>query len=188
MRQQIRIIGGRFRGKKISFPKAEHLRPTTDRIKETLFNWLMHDIRDSLCLDAFAGSGALGLEAYSRGAKGVYFVESSAQIYHHLKQQLALFQAPELKIFRTHLQTFLTSIRDDFFDVIFYDPPFTQLNLYDSPLNDEIFRVLKPYGLLYLEAPASLSLVPERWICLKKQQSGQVSYGLYQKAPEPLSS
>lgn len=181
MKQQVRIIGGRFRGKKLSFPEATDLRPTTDRIKETLFNWLMHDIRDSICLDAFAGSGSLGLEAYSRGAKQVYFVESSSQIYTHLKQQVAAFSAPELQVYKGTIQSFLKQINHAFFDIIFYDPPFTQLSLYESPLQDEILRVLKPHGLLYLEAPTEVSLNLNHWSCLKQQQAGQVVYGLYQK-------
>ena len=77
MKQQLRIIGGQFRGKKISFPAIEGLRPTPDRIRETLFNWLMHIILGARCLDAFAGSGALGFEAYSRGASEVVFLEKS---------------------------------------------------------------------------------------------------------------
>jgi 16S rRNA (guanine966-N2)-methyltransferase len=188
MKQQVRIIGGRFRGKKLSFPEAADLRPTTDRIKETLFNWLMHDIRDSVCLDAFAGSGALGLEAYSRGAKRVYFVESSSEIYTHLKHQVASFSAPELQVYKGTIQTFLKQISHAFFDIIFYDPPFTHLSLYESPLQDEIFRVLKPQGLLYLESPTQVSLNVNHWTCLKQQQAGQVIYGLYQKVELLASS
>ena len=75
MKQTIRIIGGQFRGKKLHFPAIEGLRPTPDRVRETLFNWLMHDIQDARCLDAFAGSGALGFEAYSRGAAHVMLLE-----------------------------------------------------------------------------------------------------------------
>lgn len=86
MKQTVRIIGGKYRGKKLYFPESEGLRPTPDRVKETLFNWLMHDIQGARCLDAFAGSGALGFEAYSRGASRVVLVESSPNACANLKK------------------------------------------------------------------------------------------------------
>lgn len=86
MKQVVRIIGGLYRGKKLHFPDVEGLRPTPDRVRETLFNWLMHDIREARCLDAFAGSGALGLEAFSRGAARVVFLEQSPKAYAHLQK------------------------------------------------------------------------------------------------------
>lgn len=183
MKQQVRIIGGRFRGKKISFPNQPHLRPTSDRIRETLFNWLMHDIRDSVCLDAFAGSGALGFEAYSRGAKTVYFVENSTVTHAHLKNQIMNFNAPNLHLSKSDLLIFLKQIKDDFFDIVFYDPPFSEGAWYEAPLQQAIVRVLKPHGLLYVESPTSIQLKETEWTCLKEQKAGQVVYALYQKNP-----
>ncbi len=181
MKQEVRIIGGRFRGKKITFPDAPDLRPTGSRTRETLFNWLMHDIRDSICLDAFAGSGALGMEAYSRGAKSVYFVEHSASIHSHLKNQIASFHSSELHLFKLDLLVFLKSIEDHFFDIVFYDPPFSDQNWYEKPLQECVFRVIKPKGLLYVESGQMIHLNETQWTCLKQQKAGQVFYALYQK-------
>ncbi len=181
MKQQVRIIGGRFRGKKLTFPNIAGLRPTTDRVRETLFNWLMHDIRESICLDAFAGSGALGLEAYSRGAQTVYLVENDPKIYTYLKKQITLFETSQLQVIRADIQRFLKQINDNFFDIIFYDPPFSHMTLYTSPLQNDIHRVLKPGGLLYLEAPTIITLDNQQWSCLKQHRAGQVIYELYQK-------
>src|SRR3990167_614453 len=98
MQQTIRIIGGKYRGKKISFPAVEGLRPTPDRVRETLLNWLMHDIRGAICLDAFAGSGALGFEAYSRGASLVVFVEKSALACTALRQYVLSWNDQKLSV------------------------------------------------------------------------------------------
>ncbi len=98
MKQIVRIIGGQFRGKKIHFPPEAGLRPTPDRVKETLFNWLMHDIPKARCLDAFAGSGGLGLEAFSRGAARVVFVEQSPAVYAYLNKTLAEFNTNKLQL------------------------------------------------------------------------------------------
>ena len=94
MKQVVRIIGGMYRGKKIAFPELQGLRPTPDRIKETLFNWLMQDIRGARCLDAFAGSGALGFEAFSRGASEVVFIEQAPQAYKNLHKIFLDFDTP----------------------------------------------------------------------------------------------
>src|ERR1700743_473472 len=91
MPNQVRIIGGRFKGKKLSFPSLPDLRPTGDRIKETLFNWLMAEIKEAACLDLFAGSGALGFEALSRGAKAVTMVEAAMIAFDSLKKNAAAF-------------------------------------------------------------------------------------------------
>ena len=90
--QQLRIIGGEWRGRKLAFKPEQGLRPTLDRFRETLFNWLMFDTEGAHCLDLFAGSGALGLEALSRGASAVTFVEKSKQAAQQIKQHLAIIQ------------------------------------------------------------------------------------------------
>ena len=100
MKQEIRIIGGQYRGKKLQFPNVEGLRPTPDRVRETLFNWLMHDIRDARCLDAFAGSGALGLEAFSRGASQVVFIEQAPLAQANLQKIIQAFNSPILKLLK----------------------------------------------------------------------------------------
>ena len=116
----VRIIGGLYRGKKIHVPELEGLRPTPNRVRETLFNWLMNDIRGARCLDAFAGSGALGLEAYSRGAAEVIFLESSHCAHGALQKNIALFKNPTLILKKTDALSYLESAKEPF-DIIFLD-------------------------------------------------------------------
>ncbi len=177
----LRIIGGRYRGKKISFPVAEGLRPTSDRIRETLFNWLMHDIRGARCLDVFAGSGALGFEAYSRGATSVVFIEKEASICHHLQQIAATFQPAPFTIIQAAAATYLPTQTATQFDIVFIDPPFANLDLFDCIHLFETSSLLAPNGLLYVESPHEIPLDPQFWQKLKLKHAGQVTYGLYQK-------
>lgn len=181
MKQEVRIIGGLYRGKKLSFPEAEGLRPTPDRIKETLFNWLMHDIRDAVCLDAFAGSGALGFEAFSRGAKKVVLVEYLPLIHAHLKKHTNTFKSDKLTLIHADIHTFLAKTASDSFDIIFFDPPFAHTALYEQTLTQDIARVLRTNGLLYVESPENRLLDPEQWTQLKLKQAGLVTYALYRK-------
>lgn len=162
MKQTVRIIGGRYRGKKISFPDIEGLRPTSDRVKETLFNWLMHDIRGARCLDAFAGSGALGLEAYSRGADRVVLVESSPKVYSNLKQIVATFDSSTLTVVQCDAQEYILE-SPECFDIIFLDPPFAKNYL--PRCLDILSRsnLLASGGLVYIESPDKLQLDPVFW-------------------------
>ena len=180
MNQAIRIIGGTYRGKKIPFPAIEGLRPTPDRVRETLFNWLMHDVREATCLDAFAGSGALGFEAFSRGAHAVTFVEQSPIAAAHLKKQIQAFQSPRLTLMQTDAAVFLSQMHAAF-DIIFFDPPFANLTLFDAPLMQSAAQALRPEGLLYLESPHEISLPTDTWQCLKLKKTGRVVYALYKK-------
>ncbi|MDI9818682.1 MULTISPECIES: 16S rRNA (guanine(966)-N(2))-methyltransferase RsmD [unclassified Legionella] len=181
MKQTVRIIGGRYRGKKISFPDIEGLRPTPDRVKETLFNWLMHEIRGANCLDAFAGSGALGFEAHSRGASHVVLIESSAKVYAHLKQTAALFNSPTINVIHGQAEDYFRNSKETF-DIIFLDPPFAK-NILPECLNLLAHsNLLVQGGLVYTESPDRLSLNPDCWKEKKFKQAGQVSYGLYEKS------
>jgi 16S rRNA (guanine966-N2)-methyltransferase len=121
-RQQLRIIGGQWRGRKLDFPALEGLRPTTDRLRETLFNWLQADIPGSQCLDLFAGSGALGLEALSRGAAGVTFVDQDTRACRQIRQHLDTLSCTRGRV----QQARLPLLPDDLppADIIFMDPPF----------------------------------------------------------------
>lgn len=180
MKQEIRIIGGLYRGKKLQFPLVEGLRPTADRIKETLFNWLMHEIKEARCLDAFSGSGSLGFEAFSRGAKQVVFVEYSVAAQHNLKKILTQFNSPKLTLVKADTRTYLQHCTQQF-DIIFLDPPFKQ-DLIPQCLSLIIKNNLLPTGgVLYIEAPAIIDLDAEHWKPRKLKQSGQVVYGLYEK-------
>lgn len=180
MKQIVRIIGGKYRGKKLHFPPIEGLRPTPDRIRETLFNWLMNDIHDAHCLDAFAGSGALGLEAFSRGASRVCFVEKNKIAWVQLQKNIADFKDPALKIICQDACEFLRHTRETF-DLVFLDPPFVQ-NLWSSCIDIlQTSEVLKHGGLLYVESPQALTLDAMYWDVLQQKSAGQVCYGLFRR-------
>lgn len=180
MNQSIRIIGGQFRGKKLSFPAIEGLRPTPDRVRETLFNWLMNTIHDSRCLDAFAGSGALGFEAFSRGAGKVVLVEQVSQAYTNLKKIALSFNSPKLVTLNQDACTYLQQTKDQF-DIIFLDPPFARDHLPSCITILESTKTLAHGGLLYLESSQEAVLDPAIWEQLKLKKAGQVFYGLYKK-------
>ena len=180
MNQTIRIIGGKYRSKKISFPALDDLRPTPDRVRETLFNWLRHDIRTATCLDLFAGSGALGFEAFSRGAQTVTFVECSPVVCTSLKKQTQAFQSTQLNVIQTDATVFLAQTPLSF-DIIFFDPPFSSFTHVEHLLKQPIANVLHPEGLLYLESPHSILLDEKIWKPLQQKQTGRVFYSLYRK-------
>ena len=180
MKQTIRIIGGLYRGKKILFPESEGLRPTSDRVRETLFNWLMQDIRGARCLDAFAGSGALGLEAFSRGASQVDFLEQSPMVYNHLNKIINSFNSPIMHALKTNALDYLKRHQSPY-DIIFLDPPFT-LSLIPQCLqiiNES--NLLEEDGLVYLESPNIQDFENSSWKQIKLKQAGQVFYGLLRK-------
>ncbi|WP_454782746.1 16S rRNA (guanine(966)-N(2))-methyltransferase RsmD [Legionella sp. WA2022007384] len=180
MKQIIRIIGGLYRGKKLHFPDVEGLRPTPDRVRETLFNWLMHDIREARCLDAFAGSGALGLEAFSRGAARVVFLEQSPKAYTNLQKIITGFNSPKLKLLQTDALQYLHHNQEEF-DIIFLDPPFAQNFLPQCISSIARSNILKPGGLVYLESPTVIDLDETQWRQIKLKQAGQVVYALFEK-------
>ncbi len=171
----LRIIGGQWRSRKLSFHDAPGLRPTPERVRETLFNWLQADIRGASCLDLFAGSGALGLEALSRGASEVTFVESVAHVARQLENNLAMLQT-EARVIHNTAQHFLETTTQAF-DIIFLDPPFRQNLL--TPALEIIMEKhrLNENGLIYLEQATK---EPSDWLTkfgfdiLKETKAGQV--------------
>lgn len=186
MKQSIRIIGGQYRGKKLSFPAINDLRPTPDRVRETLFNWLMHDIHDARCLDAFAGSGALGFEAFSRGAKEVLFIEQDSIAYDNLKKLCSSFQTPKLSVIKQNACEYIkqqAELNERQFDIAFFDPPFKKPELLDCLAFLDNANLLASGGLIYIESAIEIPLDPSRWKQLKLKQAGQVIYALYQKVP-----
>lgn len=180
MKQEIRIIGGQYRGKKLHFPDLEGLRPTPDRVRETLFNWLMHDIRDARCLDAFAGSGALGFESFSRGATQVLFIEQSPLAYVNLQKIIKAFNSPALKLLNMDARDYLLHSKEQF-DIIFLDPPFTHNYLPQCIKIVAENPILASGGLVYLESPASIDVDETYWQTIKLKKAGQVIYGLLKK-------
>lgn len=180
MKQVIRIIGGLYRGKKIHFPAVEGLRPTPDRVKETLFNWLMNDIRDARCLDAFAGSGSLGFEAFSRGASKVVFVEQSLAASTNLQKIITQFNSPNLKLIKGDARHYLQNCTEQY-DLIFLDPPFAQNFLPDCINSIVKSSLLNSGGLIYLETPNEVELDLEQWKLIKSKRAGQVVSSLFEK-------
>lgn len=180
MKQEIRIIGGLYRGKKLPVPEVEGLRPTPDRVRETLFNWLMHDIREMRCLDAFAGSGALGLEAFSRGASQVVFIEQSPQAYTNLNKIIKSFNNSILTLLKTDACHYLKNSKEQF-DLIFLDPPFAQSYLPLCITDLEQHDILIRGGLVYIESNTAINMNSSLWRQIKLKQAGQVIYGLFEK-------
>jgi 16S rRNA (guanine966-N2)-methyltransferase len=180
VKNSVRIIGGVFRGKKLSFPQVQHLRPTPDRVRETLFNWLMQSIRHAVCLDAFAGSGALGFEALSRGAEKVVLVEQAHEVYENLKKSAASFATTNVEVCKSNALDYIKNTTQRF-DIIFLDPPFTANYLEECLRLLSNSQALNPGGLIYIESPSEFVLDSLVWKQLKSKKAGQVVYGLYQK-------
>jgi 16S rRNA (guanine966-N2)-methyltransferase len=179
-RNSVRIIAGAWRGRRIHFPDMPALRPTPDRVRETLFNWLQHSVADSRCLDLFAGSGALGLEALSRGAREAVFVEQFPVAARALQEQLArLGGAAKGRILEMGAARFLRTPGAPF-DIAFLDPPFGTNALAEYiPLLDS-GDWLKVGGLVYLEneRAAGVPSLPGHWELLKSKSAGEVGYHL----------
>ncbi|KTD14643.1 methyltransferase [Legionella gratiana] len=180
MKQSVRIIGGLYRGKKLHVPNEEGLRPTPDRVRETLFNWLMHDIREARCLDAFAGSGALGLEAFSRGAARVVFLEQSPKVCANLQKIINAFNNSKLKLLKTDALCYLKQSQEEF-DLIFLDPPFAKNYLPQCLAEITQSQIIKVGGLVYLESAGTIHLDEHHWRQVKIKKAGQVTYGLFEK-------
>lgn len=179
----IRIIAGSHRGRKLPVLMAEGLRPTTDRVKETVFNWLMPYIPGAHCLDCFAGSGGLGFEAQSRGAEQVTFIELDKAAAKQLTHNAQLLKASNVTIENDSALTFLQKPSRKF-DVVFIDPPFRKQFVQQTVqlLNQ---GWLAKQALLYIEmesdaSSTELASIPANWQLLKEKVAGQVSYRLYQ--------
>lgn len=172
---QVRIIGGKWRSRKISFPDHEGLRPSSDRLRETLFNWLQPQTHGSVCLDAFAGSGALGFEALSRGAASVVMLEKSPAVVTSLQKNAELLKADNLSILNVDAIHYLNNT-DQQFDLIFLDPPFKE-NLLDTCLTLIVEKnILKTNGRIYLEQEKNRPInILNNWHVLKKIDAGNVS-------------
>lgn len=180
---QLRIIGGLWRGRKLSFPDVDGLRPTGDRIRETLFNWLAPDIQGARCIDLFSGSGALGLEALSRGAQSSLLLEKHAGAAQQLKSNLQLLKAENGRVEQVDsLQWLKQQPPPHEFDIIFIDPPFA-LDLWEpiaAALEAQAW--LSDDAVIYLEAPRDAHLqLPSNWLLHRDKHAGQVSFRLYHR-------
>ena len=178
---QLRIIGGSWRGRKLPFAPLPGLRPTPDRVRETLFNWLAPVISGTRCLDLYSGSGALGLEAASRGAAEVVLVETAAQVITSLQRQVDLLAASQVQVVQADVQQWLRGDSKPF-DVVFLDPPFDRQLLSADMRLLEVNGWLAPDAFIYIEAEKELQLVlPENWVVYRSKQAGQVGYQLLKR-------
>jgi len=183
-RNQLRIVGGDHRGRRLHFPDARGLRPTADRVRETLFNWLQGEVHGRRVLDLFAGSGALGLEALSRGAASATFIERARPVADQLRQNTRLLglQA-QARVETLEEARFLDRASAEKFDLIFIDPPFAER------LMEQVCERLEASGLLsspawiYLEQDSSHPWpeLPDGWILHRQGRAGQAAFRLVRR-------
>ena len=170
----MRIIGGTWKKSVLRFPAIDGLRPTPDRVRETLFNWLGQDLSGLNCLDLFAGSGALGFESASRGASRVVLVERDVEAVRALRANAARLSATVLEIVCADAPAWLASAKERF-DVVFLDPPFRQNGLPEALAR--LPAVLSPGARVYVESPEALGS-EGGWRELRRSRAGAVSYQL----------
>ncbi len=179
----VRIIAGKWRGRRLKVPDVKDLRPTPDRVRETIFNWLMPIIADTYCLDLFAGTGVLGFEALSRGAKHVVMVDQSEQVVTVLKEEAQHFGAENTTIYRAIAPQQLRK-PDHLFNIVFLDPPYQADLLLPCCRYLEEQGFLAPNAYIYIEAQRLIedNDLPAGWRVIKNKQAGQVFYHLAQRS------
>ncbi|MBR9912592.1 MAG: 16S rRNA (guanine(966)-N(2))-methyltransferase RsmD [Gammaproteobacteria bacterium] len=177
---QLRIIAGKWRSRRLMFAPVAGLRPTGDRIRETLFNWLLGEIEGARCLDLFSGSGALGLEALSRGAASATLLELNPQAARQLATNLALLAADNAELAQADTLQWLQQTPPARYDLVFLDPPF------DADLWQPVIELLtakhwlSTTALVYIEAPHDYTLeVPQNWQLHREKRAGEVCIRLY---------
>lgn len=180
----VRIISGQWRGRRLPVADVAGLRPTTDRVKETLFNWLMHDISDSAVLDCFSGSGSLGFEALSRYAGFVTLIEKDPAQARRLQALLATFQASQAEVIASDCLRYLTQQANRQYQIVLIDPPFRQNLALPCCQLLEQHGWLSDNALIYLETEKELPLsgVPANWKLLNEKVAGQLAYRLWLKS------
>lgn len=174
---EVRIIGGAWRSHRLRFPSRPGLRPTPDRVRETLFNWLGQDLTGKDCLDLYAGSGALGFEAASHGARRVVMIERDAATLHALLENRETLNAAAVSVVRADALEFLQN-HGDRYHVVFLDPPFAEDHW--ARLLAQLPRCLMPGGLVYCERARALSEL-DGWEVVKSGRAGQVSHQLLKR-------
>lgn len=181
VRGEVRIIAGAWRSRRLSFPASAGLRPTPDRVRETVFNWLMPQIPGASSLDLFAGSGAFGFEALSRGAAGAVLVEKQAEVVAALQESRTQLKAQACEIVHADALQWLRGPAQAF-DILFVDPPYASGLLGPCIELLETQPWVKPNGLVYMEAPQGEMLaLPASWQLLRSKSAGQVGYHLARK-------
>jgi 16S rRNA (guanine966-N2)-methyltransferase len=189
-RSELRIVAGEWRGRKLKFSGNKELRPTPDRVRETLFNWLQPDLSGSRCLDLFAGSGALGIEAASRGADSVLMVEKNSDAVAGIRQNIKLLKTDKIQVVCENAEDFIDDAKhaqrdfcEQVFDIVFMDPPYQSGLLGTCCELLEQREWLTDNAKIYVEYDIhpGLSKMPVGWCCLKSKKAGQVGYSLFQK-------
>ncbi len=179
LKHSVRIIGGRWRGRKLNFPQDSDVRPTLDQVRETLFNWLQPMIQGARCLDMFAGSGALGIEALSRGASHVTFIDQNDKILTYIKNNLIAFSGENYTCLQTKMPQGLSDLKNERYDIVFLDPPFAS-NLLDQALSAlETGSLLNPHAMIYIETSAEHALpLANEFRIHRIKRTKHIQYGL----------
>ena len=182
--RELRIIGGRYRGRRLRFPEGVAIRPTPDRVRETLFNWLQPVIQGARCLDLFAGSGALGLEALSRGASRAVLVDASRDAIAAIRDTATQFGAQGAECVQADALAFLTSPGGPY-DIVFLDPPFDTGLLEAALARLATADCLAPGAYVYVELPRAsvLPVLPPAWHPHRDGKAGEVAYHLFRFLP-----
>lgn len=178
-KSDIRIIAGKWRSRKLYFYNSQGLRPTLNHMRETLFNWLQFDVEGKQVLDLFAGSGALGMEALSRGAKYATFVELSSQCAKQIKNNLNTLDSSSSEVICQDAISFIKATTNQY-NLVFLDPPFNKGLL--STVIPELDKKVSQDALIYLEYEISLNVeIPSSWQCIKQKQTKEFCAILYKK-------
>ncbi|MDA9611714.1 16S rRNA (guanine(966)-N(2))-methyltransferase RsmD [OM182 bacterium] len=194
---RVRIIGGLYRSRFVNFVQAEGLRPTADRVRETAFNWLDSVISNAKVLDLYAGSGVLGIEAISRGAKHVVFVDKNPAVVLQLNQNLVSLKIRNCRVLEKNSEEWLSvykasawgnisgprPVEDEAFDIVFVDPPYGDCSVISSCNLLESSGLLQPNSNVYVELDNEIDhgLMPENWECVKSKRAGKVHFYLYHR-------
>ncbi len=181
----VRIIGGRWRGRRLRVPAAA-VRPSADRVRETLFNWLLPYLPGARCLDLFAGTGVLGFEALSRGARTVTFLDREPAIVAHLRETSRLLAAEGVEILLYDALTWLATAGPEPYDIVFVDPPF-DTELANAALAALAGGWVAPAGLVYVETPTP-AVLPAGWVAWRASRTRQVVYALVAQSARPAHS
>lgn len=181
-KHSLRIIGGNWRGRKVSFANTKEIRPSPDRVRETLFNWLQGEVHGARCLELYAGSGILSLEALSRGAKQVVLIDRMKQTVRHLSEVFTDFSIPreQYQIFNMPAHDWLEEDCAQKFNIVFIDPPFAvdeYVLILDALVRSDL---LDSAALIYIEsaAPVRPCQIPKNWEIHRQKKAGSVHYCL----------
>ena len=180
---KIKIIGGKWKGTNLTFYDEPELRPTGNRIRETLFNWLQPNIQGSICLDLFAGSGCLGLEALSRGASKCVMIEKNKRVINHLAKNIEKLSSSTELVNDDAINYLSSKEPSKTFDIVFLDPPFDS-TIYESTMRTlELNHWLSHDALIYVEARSDSLMfqIPDNWSLFREQVAGNVHYMLYSR-------